>query len=123
MRSKFNAKNTKETHALLRISTFATRHFAWIAFGMYASGFLRWNIYLSHYGFFEYNFTQTRFLSAGLLMWLPVVVVFVAARLVLEKVPLENKITRESIDYIGGGLIFIWLGLLFFVLFPALPET
>ena len=39
----------------------------------YIVGFIAWNSHLVHYGFFEYNLLQTRFISAGFLILFPLV--------------------------------------------------
>lgn len=110
----------KKTNPLL---DFMTRHFAWIAFGVYASGFLAWNNYLSSYGFVEYSIVQTRFLSAGILMWLPVALVSLAAASIRNKVPQEWSTTRISITVGVVFLALVWFYLLFAVLLTQIPQA
>lgn len=50
----------------------------------YIMGFLVWNIYLALFGFFEYNFLQTRFLSAGIVASLVIFPIIVLLYLIID---------------------------------------
>ncbi len=43
----------------------------------YISGFIAWNYYLSRFSFFEYNLLQTRYISAGILFWFLVFIIYI----------------------------------------------
>lgn len=48
----------------------------------YIFGFITWNYHLSNYGFFEYNLLQVRYLSAGFLPALVLIVIFLITNLI-----------------------------------------
>lgn len=68
----------KNEHKILnnKVLDIIVKYPAWIIFIIYASGFFIWNIYLSTFSFFEYNLIQIRYLSAGILLWLPVFLLY-----------------------------------------------
>lgn len=107
----------------LKVLTFATEHSLLIALVVYSTGFVLWNQYLSHYGYFEYSFVQTRYLSAGLLFWIPTVAVFGADFLTLKFIPLRFNKIRTVVDNLFLGIISVWAVLLFFFLFPSIPQS
>jgi hypothetical protein len=112
----------KEKNPLLvRIFNFATQHFALVAFLIYASGYIAWNMYLSRYGVVEYNFVQTRFLSAGLLLWIPIIIVFSLSVYVLKHFHAGIRAWKLT-GLVTGALIGAWLGVFIFV-FPLLPQS
>src|SRR3989344_5529627 len=45
-----------------------------LVFIIYSTGFVIWNKYLSVFGFFEYNFIQLRYFSAGFIFWVVFVI-------------------------------------------------
>ncbi len=59
-------------YSLNKFFDYVIKHPTWAVFIIYASGFFVWNIYLSTFGFFEYNLVQIRYLSAGIILWTPV---------------------------------------------------
>lgn len=115
-------KDANPKNPFVIIVEFATRHFIWIAFIIYASGFLILNYYLSHFGFFEYNLIQTRFLSTGLFLWLPCALILIISIFLLEKIPIKYVTLRGIINFGGGAFIGIWFSL-FPLLFPLVQQV
>ncbi|MFA6502833.1 MAG: hypothetical protein WCT45_01075 [Candidatus Paceibacterota bacterium] len=86
---------------------------------IYSSGFLMWNYYLSSFSFFEWNLIQSRYISAGLLIWLPIslaagVYVITLSRISDEKVKL-------TISSIFGVLVGVWFALIS-IFFQNIPQ-
>lgn len=81
----------------------------------YIAGFFAWNLYLAHFGFFEYDLTQTRFLSAGFLILLfPVFILGVSKRL---------SAFFFRINFLTQALLFFFWTLIFSVcIFPYVPQ-
>lgn len=73
-------------------------------FIIYFFGFIAWNYFLSRYGIFEYDFLQTRFLSAGLLWLLPFLVLLIISQII----EINNK----------WLLIFCLTCVVWFIFFP-----
>lgn len=68
---------------------------------LYVAGFLTWNAYLSHFGFFEFDLLQTRFISAGFLcLAIPGIPLFLFGQL-------WNKFSKLNIVWQAVS-IFAW---------------
>jgi len=81
---------------------------------VYSTGFFVWNFYLSHFGFFEYDFVQMRYLSAGLFFWVAIgPFVYICIRSFLKK---------SFLLVVGVMFLLLTLRLLIFVWFPAWPQ-
>ena len=98
------------------------KHFVWVVFGIYASGFFVWNVYLSHFGFFEYNLIQIRFLSAGLLWWLPIILVILIEVSISRIINSTRKKLQELVGFFFGVLVGLWFISLPLFLFPLIPQ-
>lgn len=116
------SKKEAET-TFLPIIELATRHFVWIVFIIYASGFIVWNLYLSHFGYFEYNIVQARFLSAGLALWIPIVVFSILSIFIESKIPTRYPTLKSSVGLIAGTIMGIWFSSFFLIFFPQLPQS
>ena len=86
-----------------------------ILFFCYVAGFLAWNIYLSHFGFFEYDLLQTRFLSAGFLILILPVTVFAVRKKSRDKFLLLNH-------FYQAVFFFVWVCFFAIVIFPYIPQ-
>ncbi len=84
----------------------------------YICGFVSWNFYLGHFSFFEFDLLQTRFISAGILILLPVILLasflslFTKIKLI-EEVPFFMKVI----------LFLVWFSFFNVVLFPFIPQS
>lgn len=84
----------------------------------YIAGFMAWNSYLSHFGFFESNLLQTRFLSAGLLILsLPLAIFFFSEK--IRNAFNSYKISRQIFLFIIWVLFF---GQCFSPIYPNIGE-
>ena len=72
-------------------------------------------------GFFEYNLIQIRFLSAGLLLSLPIVLILAATYFPLKTIAAKRKTIESIIGSITGILIGFWVPFLF-MFFPYIPQ-
>jgi hypothetical protein len=92
-------------------------------FVSYAIGFLTWNFYLAQFGFFEYDFLQTRFLSTGLLTVIFVFLPFVILIRPLRKNAPENRSLKMKLaEYFIIFLLANWYFFFVLVLFPNIPQ-
>ncbi len=98
----------------------------------YGIGFVVWNGYLSQYGFFEYSFLQTRFLSTGILTFIPlsypILFIIILTRR-LKKIVWIKKNGRffyEILSLLYFGIVTIFFTLSFyyyiFCIFPRIPQ-
>lgn len=90
------------------------RDFSLLLFVVYSIGFLVWNIYLGQYGFFEYNFLQTRYISAGIIFILPLFLLFYPF----------SKIIREDGQgrFVFLTCFFVFLFIFAKFIFPRIPQ-
>lgn len=94
--------------------------FALSVFALYGSGFIIWNQRLIPFGFFEYNLLQVRFIAAGLLYILILLIVIVLIDCVLFSFGVF-EISKSSIVLIVFLLSIIVL-IFFQTLFIYLPQ-
>lgn len=99
-----------------RILNSGKEHYVIFTIVVYASGFFLWNKYLLTFGFFEYNFFQVRFISAGLLFWLPIIIFI----FIFKGLYSFNNI-RGITNSIFVILIGFWFGFLYFG-FSFIPQ-
>jgi hypothetical protein len=89
-----------------------------VVFSFYALGFLVWNIYLSFFGVFEYNFFQTRYLSSGiyfLIISFPVIIFIDFLCRKVKKAIFKNFI----VSFVSGTFLIIYT----FGIFPWIPQA
>lgn len=87
---------------------------------IYIGGFLAWNTYLGRFGFFEYNLLETRFLSAGLITTLPLIIVYLIANYFINKI--RNGIKRVVFNIILYTGLFLIYSYMVLNIFPGLPQ-
>ncbi|MDO8561097.1 MAG: hypothetical protein Q7R91_02690 [bacterium] len=80
----------------------------------YLVGFIAWNYFLSHFGFFEYNLLQTRFVSAGVLFISPVVLCLVLYK--FFQIEVDFKI------YEVAALLLVYFFVFVILEFPLMPQ-
>ena len=83
-----------------------------LLFMCYVSGFFAWNSYLGHFAFFEYDLLQTRFISAGALILVPLIVIYLISNKLNNrffKLDIKNKIAT----YIVWVIVFSYIVLPF----------
>lgn len=80
----------------------------------YVAGFFAWNSYLAHFAFFEYDILQTRFISAGALILVPLIgvcLIWNKFNLWFFKLNIKNQLAF----YIVYVIIFTY------IVFPFIP--
>ncbi len=113
--------NKDEKYQPLLKGALESIHSYWLPFGflVYTCGFFIWNIYLSSFGFFEYNLIQIRYLSAGLAFSLPAIFIVGISRF------LYRKNIRGNFRFVISGLSILGVigwGLIFYNVFPWIPQ-
>ncbi|MEK7641502.1 MAG: hypothetical protein AAB365_00745 [Patescibacteria group bacterium] len=81
----------------------------------YASGFFAWNLYLGHFGIFEYDLLQTRFLSAGTLILFPPILTIGIWKWVRIRFSKTNFLLKFS-------CLLIWIYIFSNFFFPFIPQ-
>src|ERR1700690_2781378 len=109
----------KNKKSIDKFTALLIHHAPWAIFVIYASGFCVWNLYLSRFGFFEYNLVQIRYLSAGLLLCVPILLALFTRTYFL------NRIVRKwLIEFVKSSviaLVLVWL-LVIFIFFNQIPQ-
>lgn len=99
------------------VNKFLKEHWQMILGGIYLTGFLVWNRFLSQFGLFEYNFLQTKFISAGLWAILILALFYWCIRFLYRKLVYR-------IVLIQGLLLFVYIFFIFpFFIFPLIPTS
>lgn len=87
----------------------------------YFLGFIAWNYLLRQLGFFEYQLIQTRFLSAGLLILSPFILLFLIwPKLLKSLMSFINNSSVSRFILVVIFLIYCFLFINFF--FPLIPQ-
>jgi hypothetical protein len=86
----------------------------WIIFLVYIAGFFAWNFHLGKFGFFEHELLQTRFISAGFLILLVPLLIWMLSESVSKEFKSWNFGMR-CFTFFAWIIMFSWL---FFPLFP-----
>lgn len=87
------------------------KNWALLLGAIYIAGFTVWNRFLSNFGFFEYSFLQTKFISAGILAILSFYLIYS-----------WKLTTRNNITVIITFLIYIFI-IFPSVIFPLIPAS
>lgn len=85
----------------------------------YVIGFVLWNSFLGHYGYFEFDFLQTRFVSAGLAFLLPIVTIILLL-ITFGKQPLIWSRKKVLVSVYVAIVYFLIYA---FAVFPLLPQA
>lgn len=89
---------------------------------IYVCGFVVWNLHLARFGYFEYDLLQTRFISAGILVSLSSLILFMLIVFIVKL--FSHRAYSFFVDHQGIFLLLFTLAVIVsgVFVFPTIPQ-